>query len=508
MSNRPRAWLGNVAYRLWRFMIELPWLLAALVFRLLYGFRVEGMERVPSKGPFILAIHEHSLIGMFVSGYISTVLLNKLLDQGQISSMSYMQEQLFTLGLFRKLRRRKAREKFGALLPHAAGNLALSLLDGFHVLESGGLVILNPEGDLPWDGRPLPVGRSLAWLALHSGAPIVPALCSPGAYDIWPRWQLLPSLRGRLTLKIGQPFTLTDAPRARCSEDELQAATARIRAEFDRIHFGPAGVDAWIGPATRDGLALSNPIRTSSVSPLNGGHPAQNGSTIPVQRRGMALLLWRCPVCQMEDATVHDHRWFQPTALICKACATRWEIRREMGRDFRLKVVDGPPDLIGVEMGLSSWYDEMKKGFKPSPISVTDVELLPDEVVYLQASNVPVVPHRPNALFNGWDQREAPQTQPHGPRELADWAPIGNGRLLITSHRMLWQGAERQLDFHWSSATAVYLWLQNTLGIRYGSAPYRFPLGQEPGLKWLTYVGTLAQGVAEDHGRTLTTSDF
>ena len=179
-----------------------------------------------------------------------------------------------------------------------------------------------------------------------------------------------------------------------------------------------------------------------------------------------------------------------------------------MGSDFRLKVVDGPPELVGVEMGLSSWYDEMKRGFKPSPISVTDVELLPDEVVYLQASNVPVVPHRPNALFDGWNQREAPQAQPSGPRELADWAPIGNGRLLLTSHRMLWQSAQQELDFHWSSATAVYLWLQNTLGVRYGSAPYRFPLGQEPGLKWLTYVGTLAQGVAENHGRTLTTSDF
>jgi len=222
----------------------------------------------------------------------------------------------------------------------------------------------------------------------------------------------------------------------------------------------------------------------------------------------MALLLWRCPVCQTEDATVHDRRWFRPGALSCTACDTRWQIRREMGRDFRLKVVDGPPDLVGVEMGLSSWYDEMKRRFKPSPIAVTGVELLPDEVVYLQASDVPVVPHRPNALFDGWDEREAPQTQPHNPRELADWGPIGSGRLLITSHRLLWQSAQRQLEFRWSSATAVYLWLQNTLGIRYGSAPYRFPLGQEPGLKWLTYAGTLAHGAAEHDGRTVTTSGF
>ena len=79
---------------------------------------------------------------------------------------------------------------------------------------------------------------------------------------------------------------------------------------------------------------------------------------------------------------------------------------------------------------------------------------------------------------------------------------------MLTSHRLLWQGPERELDFNWSSVTAVYIWLVNTLGIRYGTAQYRIPLGSEVGLKWLTYVGTLAQQAAERDGHTVTVSSF
>jgi hypothetical protein len=79
---------------------------------------------------------------------------------------------------------------------------------------------------------------------------------------------------------------------------------------------------------------------------------------------------------------------------------------------------------------------------------------------------------------------------------------------LLTSHRLLWQGLPGELDFTWSLMTAVSIWMINTLGIRYGTAPYRFSLGQEIGLKWLTYAGTLALQAAERDGHVVTTSAF
>jgi hypothetical protein len=170
--------------------------------------------------------------------------------------------------------------------------------------------------------------------------------------------------------------------------------------------------------------------------------------------------------------------------------------------------VEGPSDLVGLSMALSTWYDEMKRSFQPAPLSVSGVDLAPEEQVYLEANDVSLSPHRPNALFDGWTGREPPETQSAGRLQLADWPSVGKGRLLLTNHRLLWQESRRELDFRWSSVTAVYVWLLNTLGIRYGTAQYRFSLGREVGLKWLTYAGTMAKQTAEREGHKVTVSAF
>ena len=97
---------------------------------------------------------------------------------------------------------------------------------------------------------------------------------------------------------------------------------------------------------------------------------------------------------------------------------------------------------------------------------------------------------------------------PPGRRQYADWASIGEGRLLLTSHRLLWQGEQGELDFHWSSVTAVYLWLMSTLAVNYGAASYRFDLGDVLALKWLFHAGTLAQRQGELERHRVTVSYF
>jgi hypothetical protein len=177
-------------------------------------------------------------------------------------------------------------------------------------------------------------------------------------------------------------------------------------------------------------------------------------------------------------------------------------------RDFRLRIVAGAPGLVGLEMALTRWYDEMKRDFTPVPIRAANVDLLPGEDLYLEASGVSLAPHKPSPLFEeGWSGREAPQEQP-GQMQVGEWESIGEGRLLLTSHRMIWQGPDRELDFNWSRMRAVYLWLRNTLGCLYGTARYRLALGQELGLKWLTYAGTLARKAERDTGFELTLSPF
>jgi hypothetical protein len=386
--------------------------------------------------------------------------------------------------------------------------LALSLVDGYRILRDSGIVILNPQGDGPWDGRPLPIGRSLAWLGLHSAAPVVMAICSIGAYEIWPRWQVWPSLRGRVVLRIGKPFKLVDLPQEEVNDEDLARATACIAAKYDELCYGPGGIKAWIGSPLQRGRPTEQPVQLHSASKPTLLSRVDRKRKPPVWLRGIPLLLWRCPICHTDDALVHQRPWFRTEILSCRACNTRWEIQRLIGKDFRLKVVAGPPDLVGLEMALSSWYDEMKKDFQPVPVPISGLALLPDEEVYLETGSVSLLVHQPSALLKNWPNREPPQAPLPGQPQLADWAKVGKGQLFLTSHRLLWRGPDRELDFKWSSITAVFLWFLKTIGIRYGTARYRFGLGQEVGLKWLTYAGTLAHQSAERDGHKIITSPF
>ena len=146
-------------------------------------------------------------------------------------------------------------------------------------------------------------------------------------------------------------------------------------------------------------------------------------------------------------------------------------------------------------MALTSWYDQMKSGFQPEPLTTSGIELLAGERVYLEADGVTLSPHKPNPIFDeGPRDREAPDDQP-GPQQLGEWESIGEGRLVLTNQRAIWQGEDRELVFRWSRVSAVYLWMRNTLGLLYGTARYRIGLGTELGLKWLTYAATLARNV-------------
>ena len=498
--------LRKLRSRIVQYLLMSPWFVVGLLMRLLYGFRVEGAENVPREGAFILLLSEFGVICFLVSGWISIMLLKDRVFKSPDKVLSYMQEDLFALPYFRNAANKV--QFMHALVPHSAGQLALGLIDGYKVLQKGGLVVMNPEGDMRWDGRPLPIGAAAAWLGLYTAAPILPAIPEASAYDIWPRWQVGPSLRGRVVLRIGQPFQLCDTPQKQVTDDDLAEANARIRQEFDLLRYGPGGVSEWIGPPLRDGVPVEQPIQLRpAAEPIVAGEAADD-TQVPVWRRGIPTLLWRCPACHTNDALIHQRPRFRPQTVICQACDTRWKMQRVMGKDFRLKVVEGPADWVGLDMALSTWYDEMKRDFQPSPVTVSGADLLPGEEVYLEVSSSSLSPYQPNALFDGWNGREPPQAQLPGRHELGDWVSIGEGRLLLTSHRLLWQGAPGELDFTWSSMTAVSIWMVNTLGIRYGTASYRFSLGQETGLKWLTYAGTLALQAAEREGHEVTVTPF
>jgi hypothetical protein len=139
------------------------------------------MENLPEDGPFILTLTEQSAFGMLGTAWVSFVVMNRLRKKGKKPQV-YLQSELWRYRYFRiGLKEANTNEEAGKwrpLSPVAEGNAVVTLLEGLQNLRNGGFVTINPEGDATWDGRPVAMRDSLAWLALHSGAPIVPAIIS------------------------------------------------------------------------------------------------------------------------------------------------------------------------------------------------------------------------------------------------------------------------------------------------------------------------------------------
>jgi len=488
-------------------LIKSPWSMAALLGRVFYKFHVDGKENVPKEGPYVVWVTEQGLIGMLLSGYIALSLLEEHFTKSPVKPVTYMQEELWALKYFREALGSKARGAYRPLIPHSAGRLAFGLLDGYRALMNKGIVVLNPEGEATWDGTPVPIKRSIAWFALRTAAPLLPTLPNMGCYEIWPRWQAGPSRRGRLSLTVGKPFKLVDEPMSEVSDQDVDRALVRIRSEYERIVYGPKGLGGWAGPVLRNGEEVAGDVEVRPPTKPLAAIPRPE-KEVRVRKQGVAQLLWQCPVCRTDESLVHLHPRFRSQSVTCQACGTRWELKPVPGHDFRLKVTAGEPDLLGLDMPLSVWYQHLKRNFRPTTIEVSSVQLWPGERLHLERSGVELVPYRPNPLFSGWSGRQPPKAQPSGQHQLADWAPVGEGKLLLTSHRLIWQGPPAELDFDWSSVTAVYLWMTSTLGIKYGSASYRFNLGNVAALKWLFYAGEMARRQAEADGHKLTVSYY
>jgi cytidylate kinase len=78
------------------------------------------------------------------------------------------------------------------------------------VLEAGYVLAIFPEGTRSPTGELQHGLDGVGLLALRSGAPIVPvAVCDSDRF--WPKGRLLPKPRGRLTVRVGAPFSLADA---------------------------------------------------------------------------------------------------------------------------------------------------------------------------------------------------------------------------------------------------------------------------------------------------------
>ena len=199
--------------------------------RLLWRPQVVGRKNVPKRGAVILASNHLS----FIDSPTITLLAPR--------KVSFLAKQEYFTGTgFRGALSRAFFSGIGAIgVERGAGAAAQQALDlGLARLEAGEAFAIYPEGTRSLDGRLYRGRTGVAWLALTSGAPVVPVALT-GTEHVQPVGSRMPRL-ARVRIEFGEPMDLSGfgaASSGRARRQATDAVTAAIQALSGQE---PAGV--------------------------------------------------------------------------------------------------------------------------------------------------------------------------------------------------------------------------------------------------------------------------
>jgi 1-acyl-sn-glycerol-3-phosphate acyltransferase len=186
--------------------------------RLLFGARVAGVEHVPRDGPFIIVSNHCSNLDPPVIGWATGHQVGRIVHfMAKIEMRGWpIIGWLATQSAVYFVRRGEG--------DRAAQRFSLE------ALAAGRPIGIFPEGTRARDGHLKPGKSGAAFVAMRSGAPLLPVGIA-GSHRIFPgrsRWPHATKIR----IRIGTPFTLQHRPDGRLDRGELAAGTDRIMAEI------------------------------------------------------------------------------------------------------------------------------------------------------------------------------------------------------------------------------------------------------------------------------------
>lgn len=190
------------------------------VARLIYRPHIEGRENIPRSGGVILASNHLSFIDSIAIPVAAPRPVHFLAKSSYFDGTG-----------FRGWASRTFFTSIGAIpVRRGAGQAALDALDQQRqILNQGRAVALYPEGTRSLDGRLYKGRTGVAFLALQTGAPVVPVGLI-GTDKALPKGAKFPSRSERITVRFGEPIDVTrhgsaDSGRARrLATDEIMAA--------------------------------------------------------------------------------------------------------------------------------------------------------------------------------------------------------------------------------------------------------------------------------------------
>ncbi|WP_240640425.1 lysophospholipid acyltransferase family protein [Microbacterium sp. 10M-3C3] len=204
----PPSKTTGAAYAFGRFVV-------APLARMIYRPHVEGRDLVPRTGAVIFASNHLSFIDSVAIPIAAPRPVHFLAKSSYFES--WASRQFFSA--------------IGAIpVERGAGQAALDALEQQRrILADGRAVALYPEGTRSLDGRLYKGRTGVAFLALETGAPVVPVGLI-GTDAVMPVGARFPTLRQRVTVRFGAPLDLSahgpaSSGRARrTATDEIMAA--------------------------------------------------------------------------------------------------------------------------------------------------------------------------------------------------------------------------------------------------------------------------------------------
>lgn len=221
------------------------------------------------------------------------------------------------------------------------------------------------------------------------------------------------------------------------------------------------------------------------------------------------MLLWRCPICQTHDALTHLARRFRADRVTCAHCDAAWRVRRVLGDNYYLKRIDsstGEED----ERSITAWYDAMKQGLALAPVADAEMAPEPDERLYLASAEIELYVEETDPLFFPDGQGRLDKVE----KRQVTGASVGTGRLFLTDRRVVWQAArspdgERDpVSFPLQRVSSAYAMMDFGIALMVGMRLYAAYLRQESPLKWVSYLGLVADQVRTETGHQIATSHY
>ncbi len=192
-------------------------IVAGPVLRSFAPTKVIGAENIPETGPAIMASNHLSVID---SIFLPLMVARPVTFAAKSEYFTGTRLRDKAVAAYLRATNQLSTDRAGARAAQDMLDAALKLL------QDGNLFGIYPEGTRSPDGRLYRGRTGIGWLALHSGAPVIP-VAMMGTERILPPGRRIPK-PGRIEIRIGEPLTFetlraegTGARQRRAITDEV-----------------------------------------------------------------------------------------------------------------------------------------------------------------------------------------------------------------------------------------------------------------------------------------------